>query len=191
MTFRTVVVVMATTFAVSLTIPSCGCTDIPLRNDHIWSSKNDSGSAKDFLDLAKITLQVTDRPAYDKLIATHRDKVVLVDFWATWCEPCVNQFPRTVELSKTSSRSKLAVISVSMDEPDDREKVLKFLQNAGAMFDNLISEYGVGQKGFEAFEIPEGVPHYKIYDHLGTLRHTTENSEEIHKLIEQLFTERS
>ncbi len=137
-----------------------------------------------------ITLEAADRAAYDEVIARHSGKVVLVDFWATWCGPCVQQFPHTVELSRKSDPSKLAVVSVSMDEPDNKDMVLKFLQDRNAAFDNLISVYGVGQKAVEVFDITDGaIPHYKIYDRTGTLRFTSNSGDEVDSLLEQLFNE--
>ena len=59
-----------------------------------------------------------DRAGYDAAIAKHRGKVVLVDFWATWCLPCVEQLPHTLELGQQMADRGLAVVTVSCDEPD-------------------------------------------------------------------------
>jgi thiol-disulfide isomerase/thioredoxin len=141
-------------------------------------------------DASAIRLRLADRAAYDALLESHRGKVVVADFWATWCPPCVSQFPHTVELSRRYVGTEFAVISVSMDEPEDQEKVLRFLREQGATFDNLISQYGVGEAGFTAFEIEGGaVPHYKVYDREGRLRHTTNSGSELEPLIEDLLDE--
>lgn len=105
---------------------------------------------------SEIDLQLVDRAAYDAVIAKHQGKVVLADFWATRCPPCVEQFPHTVELSQQFDSDQFAVVSVSMDEPEDRDKVLGFLKDQGATFDNLLSDYGVGGEGVTAFEIEDG-----------------------------------
>lgn len=136
----------------------------------------------------EIAVTIADRAAYDDMLAKHKGKVILVDFWATWCGPCVKQFPHTVELSKKYDPATLAVISVSMDQPDDREKVLEFLRNKGAAFDNLISQYGIGQKGFEAFDVSDGaIPHYKLYDRAGVVRHATNDPNEVEVWINELL----
>jgi thiol-disulfide isomerase/thioredoxin len=141
-------------------------------------------------EATSVEVSVGDRAALDALLAKHKGKVILVDFWATWCPPCVKEFPHTVEVGRTSDPSKLAVITVSMDEPDDEEKVLQFLYEREATFDNMISKYGVGQEGFEAFELGDGgVPHYKIYDRAGELRHTANSNKDLDQVIQKLLNE--
>jgi thiol-disulfide isomerase/thioredoxin len=99
--------------------------------------------------------------------------VVLVEFWATWCAPCVKLFPRTVELHQSLADHGLAVISVSMDDTDSREAVLRFLRSRGATFENFISQYGLGSEGFDAFDINDGaLPHLKVYGRDGRLQET-------------------
>ncbi len=138
---------------------------------------------------ALVSVNLGRREDLDALVAKHSGKVVLVDFWATWCGPCIQQFPHTIALSQ-KNRDHLAVIAVSMDEPEDIERVQQFVNERKADFEHLISEYGVGQEGFEAFEITNGsIPHYKLFDRQGKLRHTVEDNSEVDSLIEQLLSE--
>jgi thiol-disulfide isomerase/thioredoxin len=121
-----------------------------------------------------ITLAPVDRDQFDARVAAHRGQVVLVDFWATWCAPCIELFPHSVELERRHRGQGLAVMSVSMDDEADRESALAFLrsQDAGHL-ENLISRYGVGPRSMQVFEVPGGaVPHYKLYDRSGELRQT-------------------
>jgi thiol-disulfide isomerase/thioredoxin len=132
-------------------------------------------------------------------ITKHHGKVVLVDFWATWCGPCVKGFPHLVELSNKHRDAGLAVISVSMNEPKDRPSVLAFLERQKADFENLLPEYGAGSKFLEAFDLRGDVPFYKLYDSKGVLRFSfsddpsgIENCESIEKIdsrVEALLKE--
>ena len=132
-------------------------------------------------------------------ITKHHGKVVLVDFWATWCGPCVKEFPHLVELSNKHRDAGLAVISVSMNEPKDRPSVLAFLERQKADFENLLPEYGAGSKFLEAFDLRGDVPFYKLYDSKGVLRFSfsddpsgIENCESIEKIdsrVEALLKE--
>jgi len=119
-----------------------------------------------------VEIQVVDRAGYDKVIASHKGEVVLVDFWATWCEPCKKQFPHTVKLAGKYGDSGLAVVSVSFDDIEQKQDALEFLSEQGATFENLITEYGLGTEQTETFNIKGGVPHYKLYDRSGNLRYT-------------------
>ncbi len=118
-----------------------------------------------------IALTVGNEATLDQWIKDNRGKVILIDFWATWCAPCVSQFPHTVKLSQEHREQGLAVVSVSMDEPDSEQQVLEFLQKHHANFANLLTPYGAGSKFPEAFEMCGDVPFYKLYDRQGQLRY--------------------
>jgi thiol-disulfide isomerase/thioredoxin len=70
-----------------------------------------------------------------------KGKVVLVDVWGTFCAPCREKFPKVVALHDLHARSGLAVVSVSVDPPDDpaaREAAKAFLAKQKAVFRNVI-----------------------------------------------------
>jgi len=49
-------------------------------------------------------------------LSTYRGKVVLLDFWATWCEPCRQEIPHFVEMQNKYGAQGLQIIGVSMDD---------------------------------------------------------------------------
>ena len=115
-----------------------------------------------------VTVQVVDRAGFDVLLAKHKGKVVLVDYWATWCAPCRKKFPHTVALANELKAAGLAVIGVSMDDEDAHEEVVKFLGEQQASFDNLRSKSGASDESFEAFEVPGGtLPCLRLFDREG------------------------
>jgi len=136
------------------------------------------------------TLRVGDGQAMRDMIAAHKGKVVFVDYWATWCEPCVAAFPHTVELSRKHKDKGLATIAVSFDELADKEKVVKFLADQGADFENLLSSYdGVATEATKDFGV-EVLPTFLLYDKQGKLRHKwEEKAADLDQKIEELLAE--
>jgi thiol-disulfide isomerase/thioredoxin len=120
------------------------------------------------------TVGVVDRAGLDRVLAGQRGQVVLVDFWAHWCEPCVANFPHMIELAQQKWERGLSVVTVNMDAPEAAEKTAQFLNDARAgVATNLISQFGGGSKSMAEFEIPGGaLPCYRLYDREGRLRHT-------------------
>jgi thiol-disulfide isomerase/thioredoxin len=117
-----------------------------------------------------VKLEVIDEVDFAAVLEGHRGKVVLVDFWATWCDDCVKLFPHTVELHKRFADRGLTVISVDFDDPDEERTVaLEFLINKGATFQNFISRYGTGTQSAEAFDLDGPLPQMKLYDRQGRL----------------------
>ena len=58
----------------------------------------------------------------DRSLADFRGKLVLVDFWATWCKPCLEIMPRLQKLHSAYAERGFEVLGVSIDEDDNRIK---------------------------------------------------------------------
>jgi thiol-disulfide isomerase/thioredoxin len=117
----------------------------------------------------KIIPQI-DADGLTQFVDQHRGKVVLVDFWATWCVPCMQLFPHTVELHHRWSQRGLVVAGVNLDDPSDESVVRRILAEKGADFPNFISRFGASGQSAEAFDIKGGaIPFLRIYDRQGKL----------------------
>src|SRR5205823_1339857 len=88
----------------------------------------------------KIELKVIKHADLVKAIEAHKGKVVLVDFWATWCPPCVAKFPKVVHLHEQFQAKGLVCISASFNELPQKEKALKFLNDKKAFLENYLIE---------------------------------------------------
>ena len=120
-----------------------------------------------------VKARIVDRAQFDELIADRRGQVVLVDFWADWCEPCITNLPHVIEQASRLKERGLAVVLVNVNAPEAAERTIAFLKSQQAgVATNLISQYDGAAKSMTAFEIPSGLPCYRLYDRQGTLRHT-------------------
>ena len=120
-----------------------------------------------------LVVQTIDPAQYEKILQQRRGRVVLVDFWATWCQPCLELFPHAVELQRRLGERGLTVISFSVDDPDQEEAVKAVLARQGGRLENLLSRDGAGAQSFSDYQIEGGaLPHLKLYDRRGKLRKT-------------------
>ncbi|MEE9180708.1 MAG: TlpA disulfide reductase family protein [Vicinamibacteria bacterium] len=75
------------------------------------------------------SLRPVDAPEIQEIIRQHRGRVVLLNFWATWCPPCIVEFPEIVSLEKAYRDRGLVVVSVSADFPSQIDlKLLPVLE---------------------------------------------------------------
>jgi len=76
------------------------------------------------VDAPGVTLK--DLNDHDVTLAQYKGQIVLVNFWATWCEPCKGEIPWLIELQKKDSSRGFTVLGISMDE-DGKKAVQPFL----------------------------------------------------------------
>ncbi len=76
-------------------------------------------------------LELRDLSGKSRSIQELRGKVVLVNFWATWCGPCVNELPVLAELAERYRADGLVIVAASVDEPATRGAVEDFARKRG------------------------------------------------------------
>jgi thiol-disulfide isomerase/thioredoxin len=87
-------------------------------------------------------LNPLDQAGLAKVLRENRGQVVVLNFWATWCVPCREEFPHLVQLADKYRARGLRLLFVSMDEKDQTEQVKKFLQDQKVSFETFIRAEG-------------------------------------------------
>lgn len=81
---------------------------------------------------AQPRLTPLDERVYQQVLAAQKGKVVLVDLWATWCAPCLEELPALIKLEAKYRGRGFRLITISCDEPADQAQALRLLQQHGA-----------------------------------------------------------
>ena len=108
--------------------------------------------------------------SYDQFaetVAGLKGDVVLVDCWATWCDPCREAFPHTVKLGRQHTGEGLKVVTLAFNAAEEQDEVDRFLasQNAGRLV-NLRTDDGGDSAAWNPMG-DLGLPTYIVYDRDG------------------------
>ncbi|MEO8765335.1 MAG: redoxin domain-containing protein [Ginsengibacter sp.] len=98
-----------------------------------WAEKEDlvASSNKEWAK-EPVTLDVIDEAGVKELVKNNSDKLRLINVWATWCGPCVNELPSFVTINRMYRRRDFEFITISADNPEKKDKVLRSLQDLHA-----------------------------------------------------------
>lgn len=112
-----------------------------------------------------------------------KGKVVVVDFWATWCGPCVGEIPGYIELQKKYGTAGLVIVGVSLDRGGPA-KVSQFVKANGMNYVVVMGDDSVA----EAFGGIEAIPTTFLINREGRIVHHKTGAmphEEYEKLVQQ------
>lgn len=83
-------------------------------------------------------LNSIDAAGLGELIANKTDKLRVINVWATWCGPCVTEFPELVTMHRMYRHRNFEMVTVSADAPENHDAALKFLNREHASTTNYI-----------------------------------------------------
>lgn len=85
---------------------------------------------------------ITSTDEYKELLDNSKGKVVLVNFWATWCPPCVKEFPELVKLYNDYKSKDFVLLFISLDDKSEYDsKLLPFLKKQGVDFTSYFGNF--------------------------------------------------
>jgi thiol-disulfide isomerase/thioredoxin len=130
-----------------------------------------------------------------------RGKVIFLDFWATWCAPCLEAFPSIKEWQQDFGRDGLIVLGITryygtaegfpVDNPNEIEYFKRFKKTYGLPYDFVVTKDQTTQRDFGATSLPTAV----LIDRNGIVRFVESGTsptrlEEIRENIVKLLAEK-
>jgi thiol-disulfide isomerase/thioredoxin len=97
---------------------------------------------------ASVDPTLVDLAGYQQLLAKHRGKPLVVNFWATWCEPCRDEYPLIVELAREFKPQGITVLGIDMDDDSDMNLVRRFIAKNQPPFPNYRQKPGINLDAF-------------------------------------------
>ena len=97
-------------------------------------------------------------------LSDYRGKVVILDFWATWCPPCIKEIPDFVELQKEYGDKGLAILGISLDQ-NPKQALPAFIKKYKVNYPILLTDGKVDK----AFGGVTGIPTTFVIDRKGEI----------------------
>ncbi|HEY3128502.1 MAG TPA: TlpA disulfide reductase family protein [Acidobacteriota bacterium] len=110
------------------------CGSIGLTGDQALSRDRNQSSPGP----SSIQLEPINEKGVKKILGKNKGSVVVINFWATWCVPCREEFPDLVKLYANYRDKGIQLVLLSMDDQDQVEAVKKFLKDNSVDFVSYI-----------------------------------------------------
>lgn len=103
-------------------------------------------------------------------LSSYRGRVVVIDFWATWCKPCLTSFPRLHHLVEQVGEEDVAMLVVSLDKSASRART--YLEENGYATSNVLWESLEASRGAKELFDVVGIPHTFVIDREGLIQYS-------------------
>jgi len=137
----------------------------------------------------EIDLSLKDLAGIDQTLSSYRGRIVVLNFWATWCVPCRKEMPDLAAIQNAYAPFGVQVIGASADELADRAKVVQFIREAKVNFQVWL---GATTADMQKFGVGPGLPATVIIGRNGKIvwvKPTVINEAELKKELDRLLAD--
>jgi len=118
-----------------------------------WSDKRaDAAASLAKWDQEEVKIEPLDEAGISKLAKNETDKYLVVNVWATWCGPCVAEQPEFTTMHRMYRKRNFQMVTISMDEPDQKDAALRVLRGNHLSATNYISAASTKDKLAESLD---------------------------------------
>jgi thiol-disulfide isomerase/thioredoxin len=152
--------------------PAMGCSTK-------WAFKEDSVKQEEAANDAKpVTIDLITPAELKKLLQNRgTDQILFVNFWATWCAPCVEEFPEIEKMVRMYDERQVQFVTVSINNTDEKGFALRLLQKQHAFNRNLLLNSNDASDAVTALGSSDwkgAVPYTAIIDTNGKIVYSTQ-----------------
>ncbi|HET9402746.1 MAG TPA: TlpA disulfide reductase family protein, partial [Candidatus Acidoferrales bacterium] len=130
--------ILRSAILVSLLFSGAAAAFAPATSDTLSQSPHPAAGAK----AAVKDPEVVDLSAFQRVLSAQRGHPLLLSIWATWCEPCRDEYPMVNELAKQYAPQGLRVVGISYDDDAEINLVRHFLARNNPIFPNYRKRMG-------------------------------------------------
>jgi peroxiredoxin len=104
-----------------------------------WSGKRESAiRSLERWDAEEVSVGTIDEAGVKALVVNDTQNVRLINVWATWCVPCIEELEELVTINRMYRKRRFEMFTISLDDPDHRDRVLKFLKEKHVSSTNYV-----------------------------------------------------
>ena len=153
--------------------------EVPARASH-------GGQPDALVGKKAIDFSVKDLDGNDLSLEKYRGKVVLLDFWAVWCAPCIAEMPNVKQVYEKYKEDNFQIIGISLD--DNRDTLVGYLEKEGITWPQFFDANGRKNQVAEMYGI-RAIPHMYLIDGDGVVRKSDVRGPALEPAVAELIQE--